>query len=112
LVNVVGVVFPASVVCAVAVTVPAPEAVEALSVTEATPFASVSAVPVVGSNTPNNGLVVKVTTAPTIGVPVADLNVAVTLAGLLAAMEVRGAELVSSVSATVSVGEPSVEDTV
>ena len=112
MVNVVGVVLPASVVCAVAVTVPAPEAVDELSVTEATPFASVNAVPVDGSNTPNIGLVVNVTTAPVIGTPVADLNVALTLAGLLTDIEFRGDVLLKSVRATVRLGEPSVDDTV
>jgi len=99
----VGVVAPVRVVCPVAVTVAAPDAVDELSVTEATPFASVNAVPVVGSNTPKLAFVVKVMMAPTIGVPRPFLKVALTFAGLPNEIEVRAVVEVSSVKAMTNV---------
>lgn len=105
-VKVVAVVAPASVVWPVAVTVPAPAAVDAFRVTDAMPLASVSAVPIAGSIVPRIGLVVKRMTAPTIGVPLPDLKVAVTLAGSPIPIEVRAVVEFRSVSATVRVGVP------
>jgi len=88
------------------VTVAAPDAVDELSVTEATPAASVSAVPVEGSKTPNVEAVEKAMTAPTIGLPREVLNVAFTLAGLPKAMPVRAAALFTSVKVNTNVAGP------
>ena len=49
-------------------------------------------------------VVVKLTTAPTTGVPVPVLNVALTLAGFCGETEVRGAFVVGSVSVTTKLG--------
>ena len=110
--TVVGVVAPATVVWPVTVTVPAPEAVDALNVTEATPLASVNAVPMAGSKRPSAVLVSNVITAPEIAAPLADLNVALTRAGLVGEIVVRGVLLATSVSVTESVGTPTLEPVV
>ena len=89
-----------------AVRVPAPAAVEAFSVTKATPLASVSAVPVDGLKTPSVASVVNVMTAPTIGVPLLVLNVAVTFAGSPLPIDVRAVVEFRSVRVTVRVGVP------
>ena len=62
----------------------------------ATPFASVSAVPDVGENTPKVASVVNVTTAPTAAAPVVSFSVAVNRAGLPAEIDVRAAPDVGS----------------
>ena len=101
-----GVVEPVGVVVPEAVTVPAPEAVEEFSVTDATPLESVSAVPAAGSNVPSVVSVVNVMTAPDIGAPLSFLNVALTLAEFPNEMDVRVVVLFNSVSAIVRVGTP------
>lgn len=72
--------------------------------TVATPLESVTAVAFAGTNAPNVLSVVNVTTAPATGTLVADLNVALTLAGLPGAIVVTAAFVVGSVRVSVSVG--------
>ena len=90
---------------AAALTVPAPatEKLAALRLMLATPLASVRAVPVAGVNVARLVSVVNVTTTPTKGV-VPFLMVALTLAGLPNAIEVRAVVVVRSVSVIVMVG--------
>ena len=101
----------AMVTWAAALTVVAPDADKpaALRMTLARPFASVRAVPVAGENTPSVELVANVTTTPARGVPDAERTRALTLAGLLNEMAVRGALVASSVRVSVILGSPLAE---